>query len=171
MMEFEIGDKLMHPTYGAGTIVSIEKQGQDGQTMDCYVIELERDRGRLATPVEKAEELGLRKPVSKDERRKLSKLFAGRPRRLDEDPRKRRQNISERLKEGNFAEIGWVVRDLVWRQTHGHANTGDRRLLARAKDLLAEELAASDGVKLEEAVERIESALERRFSTSEDDEN
>jgi CarD family transcriptional regulator len=171
MMEFKIGDKLMHPTYGVGTLVSIEKQGNDGMATRYYVIELDRDQGRLATPVDKAEELGLRKPVSKEGRRKLSRLFVGRPRKLNGDPRKRRENISERLKEGNFVEVGWVVRDLAWRKSEGHANTGDRRLLKRAKNLLAEELAASDGIKVEEAMERIRSAIERRFSTSEDEED
>ena len=170
-MEFKIGDKLMHPIYGVGTLVSIEKQGDDGQAMNYYVIELSHGKGRLATPVEKAEELGLRKPVSKEERRKLSKLFSGRPRKLDEDPRKRRKDIADRLREGNFVEIGWVVRDLAWRRSQGQANTGDRRLLSRAQDLLAEELAASDGVRVEEATERISSALERRFSASEDQED
>lgn len=170
-MEFKIGDKLMHPTYGVGTLVSIEKQGNDGMTTEYYVIELERDKGRLATPVDKAEELGLRKPVSKGERRRLSRLFVGRPRKLNEDPRKRRENISERLKEGSFVEVGWVVRDLAWRKNEGQANTGDRRLLKRAKGLLAEELAASDGIKVEEAMERIRSAIDRRFSVSEDEED
>jgi hypothetical protein len=39
-------------------------------------------------------------------------------------------------------------------------------LLKRSKELLAKELAASDGVTEEEALERIEEALERRLSGS-----
>ena len=171
MAEFKIGDKLIHPVYGVGTLISIEERANDGTVTECYVIELARDKGRLTTPVDKAEELGLRRPISRGDRRELLKIFAGRPRRLAEDYRKRRGNIADRLREGNFVEIGWVVRDLAWRRSQGQANTGDRRLLSRAQDLLAEELAASDGVRVEEATERISSALERRFSASEDQED
>ena len=39
-------------------------------------------------------------------------------------------------------------------------------MLQRAKSLLAKELAASDGVTEEEALVRIDAALERRMSTS-----
>jgi RNA polymerase-interacting CarD/CdnL/TRCF family regulator len=39
-------------------------------------------------------------------------------------------------------------------------------MLQRAKGLLAKELAASDGVSEEEALERIDSALERRLSAN-----
>jgi RNA polymerase-interacting CarD/CdnL/TRCF family regulator len=45
---------------------------------------------------------------------------------------------------------------------------GDRRLLKRAKEVLAEELAASDGVARDEAMERIEGVIERKVSAWEE---
>lgn len=164
MAEFKIGDKLIHPVYGVGTLISIEERANDGTVTECYVIELARDKGRLTTPVDKAQELGLRRPISRGERRELLKIFAGRPRRLAEDYRKRRGNIADRLREGNFVEIGRVVRDLAWLKNQGQASMGDRRLLKRAKELLAQELAAADGIEVGEAMDQIESALERRIS-------
>jgi len=164
MARFKIGDKLIHPVYGVGTLVSIEKQGNDGMAKYYYVIELSHGEARLTTPVEKAEELGLRKPISKEHRETLWKLFAGRPRRLEDDYRKRRSSIVDRLREGSFEEIGGVVRDLVWWRSKRRANAGDRRLLKRAKELLAEELATCDGIELGQAMERIDTALERRLS-------
>lgn len=168
MVQFKIGDQLIHPLYGLGTLISIEKRGNSGMATDHYIIELARGKGILTTPVDKAEELGLRKPISKEDRDKLWKLFAGRPRRLSEDYRKRRSDIADRLREGNFEGIGHVIRDLAWRQRQGVATTGDRRLLKRAKELLAVELAASDEIEKDKAMERVESALERRLSGSGD---
>jgi CarD family transcriptional regulator len=164
MAEFKVGDKVLHPIYGAGKLVSIEKRGRDGTASKYYVIELLQGKGRLLTPVEKSEELGLRKPVDKDERRELAKVFAGRPRRLSEDYRKRRSVIDQRLREGSFVEVGQVVRDLGWVENQGRATTGDRRMLQRAKGLLAKELAASDGISEDEALGRIDAALERRLT-------
>ena len=164
MSEFEIGDKILHPIYGAGTLVSVEKRGKDGTTARYYVIELLQNKGRLVTPVEKSEELGLRKPVAKADRRELSKVFSGRPRKLSDDYRRRRSVIDQRLREGSFVEVGRVVRDLWWVESQGRGTTGDRRMLQRAKEVLAKELAASDGITEEEATDRIEAALERRLS-------
>jgi CarD family transcriptional regulator len=164
MEEFEIGDKILHPIYGAGELVSIEHRHRDGGTAKYYVIELLQGKGRLLSPVEKSDELGLRKPVKKSQRNRLSKIFSGRPRRLSEDYRKRRSVIDQRLREGSFTEVGRVVRDLAWVENQGRATTGDRRLLERAKGLLAKELAASDGISEVEAMERIDEALERRLS-------
>lgn len=164
MTQLKIGDKVLHPVYGAGTLISIENRGTDGTTAKYYVIELVKGKGRLLTPVEKSEELGLRKPVEKRGRRELSQVFSGRPRRLAEDYRKRRGIIDQRLREGSYVEVGRVVRDLSWVERQGRATTGDRRLLQRAKESLAKELAASDAISEEEAMERIDAALAGRLS-------
>jgi CarD family transcriptional regulator len=166
MSEFKVGDKVLHPVYGAGTLVSVEKRGKDGTAGRYYVIELLQGKGRLVTPVEKSDELGLRKPVAKAERRALSKVFSGRPRKLSDDYRRRRSVIDQRLREGSFVEVGRVVRDLWWVETQGRGTTGDRRMLQRAKGALAKELAASDGISEDEALGIIEEALERRLSGS-----
>jgi CarD family transcriptional regulator len=164
MARFKVGDKLLHPLYGAGTLVAIEEQRENGKTTEYYEIELARGEARLLTPVDKVQEVGLRKPISKKDRRRLLKVLGGAPGSLPEDYPKRRENIRDRLREGSFVEIGRAVRDLAWRKSEGQATVGDRRLLARAKDLLAEELAASDGVEKDEATQRIETALERKVS-------
>lgn len=164
MKEFKIGDQVLHPIYGAGKLVSIEKRGRDGTASKYYVIELLQGKGRLLTPVEKSEELGLRKPVAKADRSGLAKVFSGRPRRLSDDYRKRRNVIDQRLREGSFVEVGRVVRDLGWVESQGRATTGDRRMLQRAKELLAKELAASEGIAEEEALDRIHDALDRRLT-------
>jgi CarD family transcriptional regulator len=164
MARLKVGDTLLHPIYGAGTLVSIEKRGPDGSAGDYYVIELLQGKGRLLTPVDKLDELGIRKPVARRERRELSEVFSGRPRKLSEDYRQRRTVIDQRLRDGSFVEVGRVVRDLCWVESQGRSTTGDRRMLQRAKDLLAKELAASDGISEEEALGRIDAALERRPS-------
>ena len=168
MARFKIGDKLLHPHYGAGTVVAIEEQRDNGTERNYYVIELVRGSGRLLTPVDRAEQIGLRKPISKKDRAKLLKILSGTPARLPEDYPKRRKKIKDMLREGSFADIGQVVRDLAWRKSEGDATMGDRRLLKRAKEVLAEELAASDGVAKDEAMQRVESVIERKVSAWEE---
>ncbi len=164
MTKFRVGERLIHPVHGAGTVVAYEKRKEEGETKEYYVIELDTPNGRLLTPVEQADQLGLRKVVDKGDRPPLWKVFAGRPRKLPPRYRERRAEIAKRLREGNFAEVGRVIRDLAWLDSQGGLNTNDRRFLRRAKGLLAEELAAAEGIEIDEAVSRVESALERRVS-------
>lgn len=164
MAELSIGDKVVHPLYGVGTLVSVVERRNNGAPSECYVVKLIGDKGRLETPVAKAEELGLRRVVSKRSRRELSSVLMEHPKTLADDYRKRRRDIADRLREGSFAEVGRVVRDLAWRAEEGKATVGDRKLLERARELLAAELAASADIGQEEAIARIESVLERAFS-------
>jgi len=108
--------------------------------------------------------VGLRRPISKKQRAKLLKVLGGDPRRLPGGYPERRKKTTGVLRDGSFVDIGRVVRDLAWRASEGEASTGDRRLLKRAEDLLAAELAASDGIGEEEAMERIEAVVEQRVS-------
>lgn len=165
MGQLRIGDQVVHPVYGVGTVVSVVHRGSDGETKDFYVVEMMSHKGRLETPVEKAEELGLRRVVSKRKRGQLSRILGGRPRKLAAEYRRRRGDVTQRLREGNFREVGRVVRDLAWRDATGTATTGDRCLFKRAKGLLARELAASDGIEEDAAMERIESTLDERATT------
>lgn len=164
MAKFRVGERLIHPVHGAGTVVAYEKRKEEGEAKEYYVIELDTPNGRLLTPVEQADQLGLRKVVKQRDRPPLWKIFAGRPRKLSPHYRKRRAEITNRLREGDFAEVGRVIRDLAWLDSQGGLNTNDRRLLKRAKGLFAEELAAAEGMEINEAVSRVESALERRVS-------
>jgi len=57
---FDIGDKVVHPTHGAGQVTGIKKQDLLEQYHRYYVIELAVDDRTLMIPVNKAEEIGLR---------------------------------------------------------------------------------------------------------------
>jgi CarD family transcriptional regulator len=168
MAKFRVGDRLIHPVHGAGTLVAHEKRKEEGDTKRYYVIELRTGNGRLLTPVEQAEELGLRKVVRKKDRPPLWKVLAGRPRKLPAKYRKRKENVVKRLQTGDFTEVGRVIRDLAWLDSGGKLNTSDRQLLKRARMLLAEELAAVEGIEIDEAISRVEAALEQRVSRWQD---
>ncbi|HAL62785.1 MAG TPA: hypothetical protein DCP08_10325 [Chloroflexi bacterium] len=168
MAKFRVGERLIHPVHGAGTVVAYEKREEEGDTKEYYVIELDTPSGRLLTPVEQADQLGLRKVVGRRDRPPLWKVLAGRPRKFSPDYRKRQAEIAKRLRRGSFTEVGRVIRDLAWLDSRGRLNMNDRQLFKRAKAALAEELAAAEGMEIGEALSRVESALERRVSRWQD---
>ena len=62
---FSVGDKVVHPAYGSGTIVDINEKQLGDQQHIYYVIELLVQPGTLLVPITRASELGLRAPVAK----------------------------------------------------------------------------------------------------------
>ena len=60
---FSVGDKVIHPAYGAGVIAEINEKQVGEQQCTYYIIELLTQPGTLMVPVDRAEVLGLRLPV------------------------------------------------------------------------------------------------------------
>ena len=60
---FNIGDKVIHPAYGAGSIVDIAEKQIGDEQRTYYVIELLMQTGTLMVPVTRANDFGLRSPI------------------------------------------------------------------------------------------------------------
>ena len=60
---FNVGDKVIHPSYGAGTILEINEKQVGEQQCTYYIIDLLTQAGTLMVPVSRADELGLRQDI------------------------------------------------------------------------------------------------------------
>lgn len=155
---FNVGDKLVHPTYGAGTIIDIqEKQIRDEQRT-YYVINLLSQDGTLMVPVTRASELGLRQPTAKPKH--MLQILVSEPVLLSDNHRERQEAISVDLRSGSVSKISRAVRDLSHRDVVGRLTEADLRLYRKAQELLAGELALSFGVDVEAARDQVSSVLE-----------
>ena len=57
---FSIGDKVVYPMHGAGTIESIEEQEMFGDTAEYYIIKMPVGDMKVMVPTESAAEIGVR---------------------------------------------------------------------------------------------------------------
>ena len=162
---FNIGDKVIHPTYGAGTIKDInEKQIRD-QICAYYVIELLGQTGTLMVPVSRANELGLRLPLEKPDR--VFTILNSEPDSLPADHRERQESISTGIRTGDVLKISEAVRDLAHRDRADKLTEVDLRLFRQAQDLLVGELALSQDVDMDTAREQMAAALDALRSEEE----
>ena len=67
---FNIGDKIVYPMHGAGTIDSIEEKSILGETQKYYIIKMPGDV-KVMVPTEKAEEIGVRNIINKEDANKV----------------------------------------------------------------------------------------------------
>ena len=61
---FNVGDKIVYPMHGAGTIDSIEEKNILGEKHNYYIIKMPGEV-KVMVPTDKAEEVGVRKLLVK----------------------------------------------------------------------------------------------------------
>lgn len=155
---FNFGDKVIHPAYGAGTIIGIQEKQIGDEQRTYYIIELLSQDGTLMVPVARASDVGLRLPIEKPNR--VLQVLTSEPTLLSDDHRERQELISADLRSGDVLKISQVVRDLAYRDNAGRLTEADLRLFRKAQEFLVGELALSQGVDVDTARDQVTLALE-----------
>jgi CarD family transcriptional regulator len=159
MMQFSVGDKVVHPQYGPGQIVGAEHRELVEGLEHYYVIELLMDESTLFIPRRKMDELGVRPVMSQAKLARVLSALRAAPRRLSKDFKVRQARIREKLATARPIKVAETVRDLIGRQRRGYLTKVDKRLLKRGRDLLAAEMALVNGIDVIYAHQTIDAAL------------
>ncbi len=113
-MSFQVGDTVVHWSYGPGVILCIDEKSLSGQAKTYYEVQV-RDLV-LYVPVEDAERRRLRPPTSNDDYAKLFKILRGPCHQLPDDRFERKAYLAELLHDGSLESVCQAIRDLerVW---------------------------------------------------------
>ncbi len=137
---YSIGDKIVHPMHGAGTIESITTQTVNGNTLEYYILKLPTNNMTLMVPVATCEKIGIRGVICRERANELISLFSTIDIDLDTNWNKRyRENIA-RIKSGDLDEVVRVIKSLTYRDLKTGLSTGERKILHSAKQILLSEL-------------------------------
>jgi CarD family transcriptional regulator len=167
---FQIGDRIIHPSLGAGRVVKIEKLPCLGSNKLYYSIELLAEpKTRVWIPVKSAEEKGVRYPTPKSELGRIWHVLQSEPETLSADHKKRHEFLQQKLRGGDILQIVEVVRDLFWKDHRSRRLTLEgRRLYERGLLLLTGEVAAVKGCDFSTAratiVESLDASLAARLA-------
>jgi CarD family transcriptional regulator len=157
-MQFKIGDMVVHPAYGIGSITEIEKKRFAEQGVQRYY-KIKLPRRTLWLPVETLEASGLRLITAKSELDQYRSLLQSPPIALETNHHRRHLELANRLKEGSFQVMCEVVRDLTvagWQKPLGRS---DAATLQKTRERLLQEWSASAGVSTTEASKEIDTLL------------
>ncbi len=153
---FEVGDKVVHPTRGAGVIAAVEQKDMLDDFNRYYVIELAAEEMRLMIPVRMAQEIGLRKIAPKRDAKAITKMLESQAEDLPDDFKARQSHLHERLKEGDAESLAAVVRDMAARSLIKTYSPTELRLYEQARSMLAGELALARDTDVAAALEFID---------------
>lgn len=157
---FEVGDKVVHPTHGAGVVASIEERQLVDEFHTYYVINLAASDMTLMVPVRTAEQIGLRPVARPAQVAAIYETLSSIPQELVNDFKQRQAALAEQLKSGDILDVARVVRDLHWRNAEHPLSPTESRQLDSAKQQLASELSLAEDIEVEKAMARIDALLQ-----------
>lgn len=136
-MGFQIGDKIIHCTFGLGEITNIEEKIIHGQPTNCYVVHV--STLTIWVPIDDQQQHSLRAPTPPEEFEKLSAILANPGETLLEDRVQRKNQLLTQIQDGQLASICRVVRDLTYFKRSKKLNEEEKSILERATNSLLTE--------------------------------
>ncbi len=168
-MGYSIGDKIMHPKFGAGRITGEAHRELVKGFEHYYVINVVGTGATAYVPMRKMEELGVRRVMSRDKLAQVFSTLRSTPRKLSPDYKQRQMRVQEQLQTRRPIQVAEAVRDLTWHRKRKHLTQKDESLLSQGRELLASEMALATDSQISDAEQTIETVLTVAI-TSEPDE-
>lgn len=137
---FVIGDKVVYPMHGAGIIENIEDQQVLGETRSYYILHIPYGNMQVMVPVENSDQVGVRPIVSADKVNAVYQLLRQDSTEMDDNWNRRFRENMEKLKSGDIFEVAEVVRNLIRVDRIKKLSTGEKKMLANAKQILISEI-------------------------------
>ena len=158
-MEYSIGDKIVYPMHGAGEIQDIEEKEILGEIRSYYIMDVPNEDMEIMIPVDNMENIGIRDVISRDEIDKVMDVLKAPSSEMSGNWNHRNRENMEKLKTGDIFEVAEVVRNLVRIEREKHLSTGEKKMLANAKQILSSEIILVTGSSEEEAEQMIDEAI------------
>ena len=159
-MNFKKGETVIYPQHGACVVKGTKKMEAFGEKKEYLILETVINEMTLKVPVDMAEEVGVRPPVSADELEDLVAVLAKPDPRVPSNWSRRFKNHQEKLKSGDVYQVAEVVRNLALREKGKGLSTAEKSMLERARGILVSELSFALNVSEDAALTKLEKGLE-----------
>ena len=156
---FHIGDKVVHPMHGAGTIDDIVDRTVNGTTRRYYSLKLPKSGMLVMIPTESIDAIGVRPVMGAAEAEAVLEAIPSIQVDMTSNWNQRYRENVLRLKSGDLLEVARVVKGLMLREGERGLSTGERKMLHSAREILVSELVLAGISSYEEVEKRIDQAL------------
>jgi CarD family transcriptional regulator, regulator of rRNA transcription len=156
---FKVGDKVVYPHHGAGTVVKRESREVLGQKREYLTIKILHNDMTVNVPSENAEKVGLRRVIDEPMVEKVLKALQGSGTVMPKNWNRRFKHNRDKMKTGDIMELSEVVRNLSLRDHEKGLSTGEKQMFVKAKKILASELMYAKQMDETEAAAWLEDVL------------
>ena len=157
--EFKIGEIVVYPKHGVGEIIKIESMEIENIKTKFYVVKMEQSKLTIRVPLEKQNEVGLRKISSKKIIDEVYNTLKLKPKIRRIMWSRRAQEYDAKIFSGEPIKIAEVVRDLFRKNSQSDQSYSERQMFQVAIERLAREVAAVEKTDYFQSTEKIEQIL------------
>ena len=158
-MTFQVGEKVVYPNHGVGTIENISSRSFGSQQERFYLLRLFPNSLTVMVPFSHVGDVGLRKVTKCSEiARVLNYLAAGRP-SCAQDWKDRFKENSEKMKSGSLLEIAEVFKALLIIQVSKPLSFREKKMLERARSMIVLETSVAKSLSEIDAIALIGKSL------------
>ena len=160
---FKVGDSIVYPMHGAGTIESIEEKSILGESQKYYIIRMPGEV-KVMVPTDNAEHIGVRNIIENSGTEQVFSILEKDRTDMSMNWNKRYRDNMEKIKSGDIYEVADVVRNLSFKQKEKGLSTGEKKMLSNAKQILVSELVLTNHSTKDEVEELVNNKLENSFN-------
>jgi CarD family transcriptional regulator len=156
---YKVGDKVVYPHHGAGTVVKKESREVLGQKREYLTIKILHNDMTVQVPCENADQVGLRRVIGEKEVGVVLKALTGGSTEMPKNWNRRFKHNRDKMKTGDVLELAEVVRNLALRDHEKGLSTGEKQMFVKAKKILASELMYAKSMDEDECADWLEEVL------------
>ncbi|CAB4548430.1 MAG: CarD family transcriptional regulator [Actinobacteria bacterium] len=158
-MKFEVGETVVYPHHGAAEIIEVSDKKIRGVKQKYLKLRVAQGDLIIQVPAANVEMVGVRDVIDK---KGVKQVFDVLRAEFVEEPtnwsRRYKANL-EKLASGDVVKVSEVVRDLWRRDQDRGLSAGEKRMLAKARQILISELALARKVDEEKASAELDKVL------------
>lgn len=156
---FEVGDNVVYPSQGGGTIKEITTRDVLGETQEYLRIVFIRGDMDVLVPLKKGQEVGLRHTIGVDELDQIKDAVIRADLSLPNQWPPRYRAEQDILAVGNAYDLAKLVGVLSQRDVEKGLAATEREILETAKEMLGSELAIVKGISFTKAIKELEAII------------
>jgi CarD family transcriptional regulator len=158
-MTFQIGEKVVYPNHGVGTIENISTRSFGAQFERFYLLRLNYSSMTVLVPFSHVTDVGLRKVTRQGEVGRVLAYLAAGSCLCSHDWKNRFKENSDKMQHGGLLEVAEVLKSLVILQSHKPLSFREKKMLERARHMLITEVSICRGIKDVDAADLLTKAL------------
>jgi CarD family transcriptional regulator, regulator of rRNA transcription len=162
---FEVGDKVIYPNHGLGIVTRIEEKTILGTTCGFYHLRIVANETTVLVPLTNVDGVGLRRAISDEEVERLFGLLGDGKIDNHQNWKGRFKDNSDKMRSGSIYDVADVLKSLTFLAKSKSLSFREKRMLDRAKFLIISEVSEVMRETAPDIEARVDSALERCFST------
>lgn len=159
---FNVGDKVVYPMHGAGTIDSIDKKNFLDEEVEYINISMPGGV-KVMVPSNQASKQGLRNIISQNDVEKVFCVLETDETAMSDNWNKRYRDNMDKMKSGDIYEVADVVRNLSFKQKEKGLSTGEKKMLNNAKQILVSELVLVENTTNAEMEKLVDNKIDVSF--------